>query len=166
MTRIEEIREKRGRSHSAMRELIHTISIHPQNEIVKTYGQNMVDALEKIEEDYSILLIEIDRLAPMEANCHDLATVIAGKNREIEKLRGFIANCFDDIWETFNGDLDGGNLQDYAEKHGIIVELPIDKDCPGSVETGQEYDTDKLYYLVWSDYAIKCKLAEAIKPEE
>lgn len=53
----------------------------------------------------------------------------------------------------FMGDLDGGSVQDKLVKLGLLVELPIDTTNEAEVETGQEYELDKLFYVAWSDYA-------------
>ena len=74
---------------------------------------------------------------------------------ERDNLREFVehmlqSHSFDNF---YCGDIDGGDCQDTAEALGIIISLPINQDNEADVEAGQEFETDKLWYIKWSEYA-------------
>lgn len=69
---------------------------------------------------------------------------------EIERLRDFVAELMrDGPWEGMG--FDGGEIQDRALKHGLIVEVPFDP-----AEHGNRFEflpEDPIYVLAWSKHA-------------
>lgn len=77
---------------------------------------------------------------------NERCTVLAERDR----LRAFAARIVEEYcWEYH--DVDGGDIQDLAEQHGVIVPTPHDletctvESCPGC-----GYETDMLYRLTWT----------------
>ena len=100
------------------------------------------------------LIAEIERLKESLAFWHSAAHAHRLKGFELEgeitKLREFFEAVFRDVWDLH--DPDGGDLQDTAERLGLIVRVPADE------QFRDEYDADEMFVWVWHPLA-----AEALK---
>jgi hypothetical protein len=65
---------------------------------------------------------------------------------EIDRLRAFVAEVMQRAWEGY--DLEGGEAEDLAKKHGLLREEPYDPDRHGESEFEIE-PGDPWYQLVW-----------------
>ena len=83
----------------------------------------------------------------------DLAERLDAERLELEaentKLREFFEAVFEDAWDLCVAD--GGNLQDTAERLGLIVKVPADK------QFRDEYDGDEMFVWSWSPLALEGK---------
>ena len=64
---------------------------------------------------------------------------------ENTKLREFFEAVFEAVWDM--SDPDGGDLQDAAERLGLIVRVPADE------QFRDEYDADEMFVWVWHPLA-------------
>jgi hypothetical protein len=71
--------------------------------------------------------------------------------REAEMYRTFLEWLFE---EVFEGSPDGEDIQEKAEEMGIIVLCKVDRTDERYKDKCDEYDTDELYFLAWSEEAI------------
>lgn len=73
---------------------------------------------------------------------------------ENKKLKDFLDWLFEDVFE---GDPDGGSIQDKAEEMGILVTVKIPQEKidadPDKYEKCIEYGTDELLFPYWSEEA-------------
>ncbi len=72
---------------------------------------------------------------------------------EIVQLRSAIALVCEDVWGYSHQD--DGDVQDYLESCGILVEVPA------SPEVRSEFDCDTMFALRWSQAAINAERAVA-----
>ena len=68
---------------------------------------------------------------------------------ENAKLREFFEVVFKDLWDLH--DPDGGDLQDTAERLGLIVRVPADE------QFKDEYDGDEMFVWSWHPLALEGK---------
>ena len=83
-------------------------------------------------------------------------TVLVNAIAEIErlraenaKLRDFFEAVFEDAWDLCVAD--GGDLQDTAERLGLIVKVPADE------QFKDEYDSDEMFVWSWHPLALEGK---------
>lgn len=72
---------------------------------------------------------------------------IAELRNEVSKLRGALEWDASQVWEFGLSDIDGGDWQDEMERRGLLVKVPASKDIR------EQYDTDEMMTLVWSQDA-------------
>ena len=69
------------------------------------------------------------------------------------KLKEMFEWCLESIFDGC--DIDGGDFQDKAESLGLLVKVTIPQDeidaDPDKYSVCLEYETNELYYPVWSD---------------
>ena len=76
---------------------------------------------------------------------------------ENAKLREFFEVVFKDLWDLH--DPDGGDLQDTAERLGLIVKVPADE------QFRDEYDGDEMFVWSWSPLATEA-LSHHLPPDD
>ncbi len=73
---------------------------------------------------------------------------ILAQHREAEKLREFVEWCMATAsWQGY--DLHGGDMQDKAEELGLLVQVPADE------AFREEYDSDEMFVVAWSQLAAR-----------
>ena len=72
------------------------------------------------------------------------------QEKELEMLRGFVKWIFEKTWEDcMSNDIEACDLQDEAEKRGIIRCQKVDKTDERYSYACEELDTDELYVPYW-----------------
>ena len=103
---------------------------------------NMTDAIAEIA--------RLEMLVAHEHEFHQLAVDLENEVRaENAKLREFFEAVFEDAWDLCVAD--GGDLQDTAERLGLIVRVPAD------AQFRDEYGADEMFVWSWSSLALEGK---------
>lgn len=91
-----------------------------------------------------------EQLAQSAARLHALEEGEAKLKAERDRLRLFVGSVVKEYcWEI--RDLNGGDVQDLAEKHGLIVKVAHAQPC--EIEECNCEESDYLYHLAWSEEA-------------
>ena len=99
--------------------------------------------------DVTRLLAEIQRLrSSIVAWKHEEREVWEPMDAENAKLREFFEAVFSDIWDLQG---DGFDMQDTAERLGLIVRVPADE------QFKDEYDSDEMFVWSWHPLALEGK---------
>jgi len=97
-------------------------------------------------------------LVAHEHEFHQLAVDLENEVRaENTKLREFFEAVFEDAWDLCVAD--GGDLQDTAERLGLIVKVPADE------QFRDEYDGDEMFVWSWSPLATEA-LSHHLPPDD
>ena len=113
------------------------------NHINSTWSENRADEL------MADAIAEIERLEKESVQLRDALYRIALLEAENTKLREFFEAVFEDAWGLYLAD--GGDLQDTAERLGLIVRVPADE------RFRDEYDADEMFVWSWHPLALEGK---------
>ena len=119
------------------------------------------DVAERLDVERLEHIAEIKRLREWKEDATG-ALINAGKAyaelfTENAKLREFFEVVFKDLWDLH--DPDGGDLQDTAERLGLIVKVPADE------QFRDEYDGDEMFVWSWSPLATEA-LSHHLPPDD
>jgi len=108
------------------------------------------DVAERLDVERLEHIAEIERLrSSIVAWKHEEREVWEPMDAENAKLREFFEAVFEDAWDLCVAD--GGDLQDTAERLGLIVKVPADE------QFKDEYDSDEMFVWSWHPLALEGK---------